>query len=572
MPEKLQLRNEHSRSMEDAETLRAIETLKDLGFLISLSDLEAYHGRAASDQEENEWVVNPTFRNGANASGNNNVNARSALYTSDKNIAKEFASKRTDYKSNWGNFSEEIHRIVSADSDATIIDSTFSPQHLNALERVRYEKAISALLLPATEGSPLPFEKSELPQEFRNVVQNIALSNRFVGASEMDTIAKATGTDEDIVLQIISALNTRLLIKQKPGDLLNDYMSNPSDIFIDEYGSQTPINAEYLESVLRESHIVGVKQHVYSATLDRKLITSYSFFDLQKITTPNALEKEREEINEKYGAIVAPVQKVGITDSAEPQPVIKRLTDLHASPSALVDDATKVEGYEQIYDSDVGNWEKFTLAQHTETVLRIFDENFADKLPVELLTPMRLALLVHDIGKPIAAARGEKHLQKQYNIGQAEDFMTKLDINQKMRKFILAIIGDSQRLVFDIYIRGAGEPQTTQLRELAATTMSEFTGSPVVSKQEIDGFIEMCKILQVCDGSAYTSMAVTADKDKGVYFRNYPSFNSSFAEPVGLGSRDIRPRRPEEPAARKDQTPQAKLRDFIPRKDSIEAA
>lgn len=561
MSEDLQLRNEHSRSMEDAETLRAIETLKDLGFLISLSDLEVYHGRAASDQEENEWIVNPTFRNGANASGNNNVNARSALYTSDKNIAKEFAFRRADYKSNWGNFSEEIHKIVSTDSDATIIDSGFRPQELGSLDRARYEKAISALLLPATEGSPLPFEKSELPQDFRNIVSNIAKSNRFVDAEEMEMIAKSTGADEDVVLQIISALNTKLLIKQKPGDLLNDYMSNPSDIFIDEYGSQTPINAEYLERVLRESHIMGVKQYVRSATLGKN-ITTYSFFDLQKVTTPNAQAKEREEINEKYGAISAAVQKAGITDSSDMQPLTSRLTDLHASPSALVDDATKVEGYEQIYDADTGNWEKFTLAQHTETVLRIFDENFADKLPVELLTPMRLALLVHDIGKPIAAARGEKHLQKQYNIEQAEDFMTKLEINEKMQKFILAIIGDSQRLAFDIYIRGAEEPQKTQLRELAATTMSEFTGSPVVSKQEIDGFIEMCKILQVCDGSAYTSMAVTADKQKGVYFRNYPSFNSSFAEPVGLGRRDIRPRRPEEPAAQHDQTPRVKLSQF----------
>jgi hypothetical protein len=549
--------------MEDAETLRAIETLKDLGLLVSLSDLEAYHGRAASNREENEWMVNPMFRNGANASGNNNVNARSALYTSNAETAKEFADTRAYYKDDDGNFYGEIHRIVSADSDATIINSGFNPDNLDGLDRERYDRAISALLLPATEGSPLPFEKAELPKEFRDIVGDIVHGKRFVDASEMEEIAKTTGVDEDVVLQIISALNTRLLLENNPGDLLYGYMSDPSDIFTDEYGTLTPINAEYLESVLRESHIVGVRQNVSSATLGKR-ITSYSFFDLQKITTPNALAKEREEINEKYGALSVAVQKAGISDSSEPQPVVNRLTDLHASPAALVEDATKVEGYERIYQADAGNWEGYTLAQHTETVLRIFDENFADSLPVELLTPMRLALLVHDIGKPIAAARGEKHLQKQYNDERAEDFMSKLEINDKLQKFILAIIGDSQKLVFDIYIRGAGEPQITQLRELAATTMAEFTGSPVVSKEQIDGFIEMCKILQVCDGGAYTSMAVTADKDRGVYYRNAPSFNSSFAEPIGPSNRDIRPRRPNEPAAREDQTPQVKLQQFRP--------
>jgi hypothetical protein len=80
-----------------------------------------------------------------------------------------------------------------------------------------------------------------------------------------------------------------------------------------------------------------------------------------------------------------------------------------AKPRDIMQDAQRVPGYEQIFAGSAGVWEGFTLGEHTETVLRNFDETYADRMPVGLLAPMRLAILTHDIGKNTDVA----HLSKR---------------------------------------------------------------------------------------------------------------------------------------------------------------
>ena len=200
------------------------------------------------------------------------------------------------------------------------------------------------------------------------------------------------------------------------------------------------------------------------------------------------------------------------------------------------------------------------MAEHTETVLTNFDENFAESLPVELLAPMRLAILSHDVGKPIAAARGEKHKQMEYNVIQADDFLGKLGIDDKLKGLLLAVIGEGEELAFQIEVRGAGEPAKVAMRELATKTLKQFYGSESVTDEQITGFTEMCKMLQVCDGGAYTSMAITRPAIKGSgRYRNAPSFNNSFAQPVGFGKRTIRLRGEDDRAAKPDLTPKGSV-------------
>ena len=108
------------------------------------------------------------------------------------------------------------------------------------------------------------------------------------------------------------------------------------------------------------------------------------------------------------------------------------LSDIHSTPKQLIEAAMRIEGYDEIYSADAGNWEKFKLAEHTETALRIFDENFVDRLPVELIAPMQLAILAHDLGKPKSFENGEKHKQKEYNAIQSKDFLKKLVFQIKL--------------------------------------------------------------------------------------------------------------------------------------------
>ena len=73
-------------------------------------------------------------------------------------------------------------------------------------------------------------------------------------------------------------------------------------------------------------------------------------------------------------------------ESSKSHPLVKLLSEnYYASPKEIIEEAKKVRGFETLFDTDAGNWEKFTLEEHTETVLRMFDETYADVLPAKLL-------------------------------------------------------------------------------------------------------------------------------------------------------------------------------------------
>lgn len=93
----MQTRAEHSWSIEDADKYRAIDALNEVGLLVPLLETETFHGRVASLDKETEWVVDPSFVNGSNDSGNNNVNARPTLYSGDKATAQNFADERAGF-------------------------------------------------------------------------------------------------------------------------------------------------------------------------------------------------------------------------------------------------------------------------------------------------------------------------------------------------------------------------------------------------------------------------------------------------------------------------------------------
>ena len=111
-------------------------------------------------------------------------------------------------------------------------------------------------------------------------------------------------------------------------------------------------------------------------------------------------------------------------------------------------------------------------------------------------------------------------------------------------------------LVFQKRIRPNEQVYADALRLLGKNTLEKLNPNGDVTNSQVDAFIEMCQIVQLCDGGAYTNMAITRTDAKGRY-RNAPSFNSSFAQPIGLGKRDIKYRESNDTPAPDDLTPKA---------------
>ena len=527
--EQTQTRTEHSRSLEDAEKYKAIETLIDVGLFVSLRHIEAWHGRAGNGTD---WAVNPHIRNGYGQNVNDNFNHRSTIYTGQKPIAQQFADTRTRQKGD-KEFRAEIHRIVSEDTDAVLMDATFSPSSLDQEDYDRYQKALRTLSVGLSEGAPPSFDAGQ-----KGVVEDYFADRRAYHSHDVDEIAARTGHDPAQIGHLAGAESARHLLLRSPIDAANQMLKSRAAVDI-EPGVQAG-RIEYIESWFKNAHVVGLNQAVHSATLRRPVYMA-TFFDLMNVQSEAATEKRRDRRARTLGSVGLLMR--GATKesySREAHPVMHKLANAYASPSGLVEEADKVRGFQGRYDQPSGVWEGFTLGQHTETVLRNFDETYADVMPVNLLLPMRLTMLVHDIGKPVAAAEGKKREQAAYNDRDARRFMTEIGVDSSLQTVVLGIMGKGCDLALDLDAFKKPEAGPA-LKKFAEETLVKAYGANRVDAGSVQGFVTMCRMFRVCDGGAYTDIGVTRNPS-GAHYRNAPSFNNNFRPSAGLGGRHLSPR------------------------------
>lgn len=647
MTEALLTRTEHSRSLADAEKYRALQTLQELGLLTPLAEMDLYHGRAAEATEVVPWSVDPTYANGSNDSGNNNINIRPSLYTTDEDTAKAFASERRDeaarkaygsvfvdkvhaytpderqawldrknkqtqerwdrqpdeireaQKRYWnhgpkvytmddldgkvhielearllrdatseeekraiwertaGQYKPEVRKIVSPATDASVIDLHFNPDELSDDDQARYHEALRALIVPLTEGSPVDFINQDAAKAFTSAIP--MLDEIIISQDTVKTLAEQTGYSEDVMQQMAGSYNALCFTQNNPSRLVSMLFRSQDGITLEQVAVKdqikiAPFNMEYIERYLQAAHIIGAKTTVLSATIGREA-EIVSFFNRHSVNTRTALENQRQSMQRKLGAIATVLGDPEKMFTGEHE-LVRLLADAHAKPKDLVAAAQEVSGYKSVFMADAGNWEGYTLGEHTETVLHNFDENYADTVPVQVLAPMRLALLLHDLGKPAAVAQGEKRNQKNYTARSADDFMTKLGAGDDTKRLVQAVIGDGAELAYHINVLGdRDESAAAAMQKLARRALGLSGLAGVRAERQIQGFVDMCTMLQICDGGAYTSMAVTRSADGKGRYRNAPSFNASFAAPTDPGKRQLRLRKGAIGPAARDLTP-----------------
>ncbi len=633
----IQTRAEHSRSLEDAEKFRAIEKLKEVGYLIPIEGLEMFHGRAGKHDEE-IWKVDPHFDNSSNTTGNANINSRSTLYAGPKDVAEEIALKRREEKiyptlvreaqeimqkytdaerKEWidrvnrqrqefaaGQRAKgynvpdpkiitpnelansiferderdrlikilyendrssvgpspyvtkaEVHKIVTTNPDATVVNINFKKDKLSPEEQKSVSEALTKIIIPITEGSPLDFSDRDESARFLAEVKKGEIN--YLSRNDAETLANSSGVKKELALQLASALNAQILASYQMNYLADNYLSTARDIVDLKFKGPEgevyfPINMEYAQRFFRNANIVGTKSIVDSATLN-KGIEVYSLFDLARVGTEDQVISLRREIADKTGPLKDKIPNFTEKKENQGREIIQALADLHIKPETLVILAGNVSGFENIFEGSTGTWEGFTLGEHTETVLTNFDENFSDQLPAEYLPLMRLAILVHDMGKPEAVANGEKSQQKKYNAQKALQFMNTIELDEKTKALVLSIIGDGATLAHNAQLKPS-EDNTKVMNEFSSIVLKNLFDGVNPSESEINNLSEIFKIFQTCDGGAYTSMAITRRPKEGRH-RNAPSFNNSFAKPINPGQRDIRYRKPDEESAPQKLTP-----------------
>ena len=521
MSEKLPYRREAAANeVEQTKQHQAMQYLVKVGIFKKAKDLDLFHGRAGDGT--NTWRVDPSFDNSGNKTGNHNINKKPVLHTSNFDTAHQFSVARSAYTPESG----EVYRIVSEDPDAVIVDEG-SMSRFNDTELKSIEDALAATLPGITEGAPLDFDD----RFALNHINPSAFRGKYgiMFNDEIEGIAKKLGLSQKTTERIGSAINTRKLIRHgNIRELCHAFKDNETSILVkklDGTRRPVPISQEYLTKWFRRNHIIGYKVRPNSATISQE-VEDYVLFDLEKINTDAEYGRISRERNRRYGNIVSVASKNSAGNHSSR--LIEALThNLYIKPKEIVELAKSVPGFKRVFEADAGNWEKYKLEEHTETVLRVFDHNFADAMPAAILPVMRMALLVHDLGKSEAVRRNDKANQKQYNIAAARLFLSVNKVDEPTTELITTMIGEGMDWSKRIFIDQ--KTDTNQLKQFSLfceNTMKKYLQTNQVDQGTVLGFVNMLRVLQTCDSAAYTTMAVT--RGPRGYYRNFGVFNKSF--------------------------------------------
>lgn len=408
------------------------------------------------------------------------------------------------------------YEIVSNIKENYVFDCTFDWRSLTNEQYNEVTGALGAIVTPASntlsEYAPTKFENRDMYHKIEKyIVENLA-QDTYISYSDLNKDTKyfeGIGVSPELAIELASNVNAKLQFEKSPNDAISIMVNNQPKYMY-------PINVKYLESALYNCGITGFKK---SVLLNNKPIPTYAFFDLQSICDKELQENnEEKEKFEHFFNIIKDInnhEKINGIKNLSPSEAIKYAYDM---------------GLGEYMNLPAGVWEGFTIAEHTETVLQVFEDSFSNQVPAELHGFIKYILLVHDIGKGYSKNFSS---QKEANETIGKSVLEKMGFNGKLQDIILFIMSKSQTFTTDYYIR-KNLNAIYDLENSCKQCIKEYTGSEV-SDQEIEGLMKIAIILQTCDSAAYTRYAITRDEKRNVYHYNGNDWFTQSVNACGFG-------------------------------------
>lgn len=154
--------------------------------------------------------------------------------------------------------------------------------------------------------------------------------------------------------------------------------------------------------------------------------------------------------------------------------------------------------YKDIYESDAGVWEGYSIEEHTLMAMNQFEKYYSDKeLPIGIERNFfRFMLSIHDIGKPEAIKTGDIKKQHEFTIKEAQ--VGKLSglwsHYSKDNKLFKSLVGQDY---LGTYIKG-GDIDSTFVKILEASRKTDLSPSD---------FLKALEIYYKVDAGSYTEDA-----------------------------------------------------------------
>lgn len=546
--------------MTDKELENGINRLVEIGLLIPFDEkLQLYHGRARDMRKEGaqEWIVDVFFDNSGTNTVNSgliktkNVNEIPALHVAGHEIADRFAFVRTRDKnyeagiydlSKTDLYKQETIRIVPFEKGKFFLNDKVKISELSREDKRIMREVLGISLSISAEYStgfvPLDigqdfnynivhFEFEKYKEHFLNIykIGDLINTKRFVTNEEVENYSKESGLDKEKCNEIAGIINAAKLLYNDPILAVNYVVFGKDSKKIKENEMDFPISIEYILSWTKKNNIIGFNAEVSSFSLMQK-ISDFIIFDKDGVGS----EKQYWLRENKKNMMSNLATELQLNQMTKDKNILENLAkdDSEQVVNFLINSNIKIKGenIEKYFNADSRVTEEFTVAEHTETVLRIFEESFKDEFPENLHPLIRLIILAHDAGKSLTRYFHDPK-QKEFNQDVAQEMLLQMGINAKIRELILFIIGDSQRNASEYMVRRQKNGKIMLERECKEKLTSlGFSNDAMM----VNALERICLILQYCDGAAYTVYAKTRDrKDKNSEFV-YRNCNKNFSK------------------------------------------
>lgn len=471
-----------------------------------------YHG-----SQQKNLIISPFYKTSSNLAIND-----AFFTTEDRNLAQLYARN-----------SGKIFEIVPRAGGGYIIDET-SKNALNSDDLEEYREQLRECLTPfVPKISEIPedfYPRSELLERMKKLNENTKkLAGRvhfFDDIPSAKNFQKKSGEE----YRVMCRMNTNCYLWNYPEKIAKLINTSVDGVFI-EGKKFLPIDKEMLAMILQKMKIIGVKKKIKSVSAGG-IIEPVAFFNVEKIQEKeNRRESEKNMLEsfEELEKYFASTLEKDWKDSKNPkvQEFRRNLHAVHIDEGKILEALKAMNPeWKKMFESEMGLWEGHTLEEHTDTVLRNFEHNFALEIPKNLVIFMRLVILVHDFGK-------DKNAGEKYDLEKIGEILDYLGISGDLRKNILFMITDGSKIAHNYFLK----------KDYTSEKMKEYRKKLPKDPKILEGTMKLFYTFLVSDGGAYTAMSTTRRRlENGGYLsvKNPESFDKSFEKNISIHSKSLR--------------------------------
>ena len=545
---------------ETTEVVRpdVTERLVQEGSLARLSDMqELWHGRKNGTGEQ--WKVDPFH----DSKGSHNIYSYTFYATPYKEDAEAFAKVRSGSRPQ----DATVEQIKATDRERFVVRSNCS-----AIEGQRLIRDISL-----TEGLPVESDKpwQSLAANYieTTIAQALQINNTHYISRDKNTLQTIRETSlyykpKDVELsdwnkaidRYIQAFNSRQLIADgRIADAGVVFLTDrPPVASIQGPNTKKKLNVALSKSFLletfRRAHISGIQSDFHSGNLGRGIKDVVALWDvsaIQQVEARQSLEDLQSSMLKGFEGFFSEFSTITNPHARAEKPSVPAsfkdvfdklnkfetilyvdgamrlrnvLQDHYSSPEYIIATAKEVSpDLKLLLESTTGVWEGYTLEEHTEAVLGMFERYYASKVPAEIVGFIKTFLFMQDIGKSLCVAiDGNKKRQALYNSFVAEKLLLQMGYRKETVELMLSMMSEGSDLATSVNI---GKSNQSALMKYSSDIASGILSKPV-NKNQAGLFAAILRVTQICDGSAYTKHA-RYHKD-GAMIRAQRSFDSSF--------------------------------------------